>query len=428
MPQSEHLERLKRDIDSWNQWREENLGVLPDLSWADLSKMDLSEANLIVADLSHADLREVNLSHGDLRQANLTGTDLSGADLFRANISDTEMIEADLSRADLREANLSGADLRWANLRGAELSGANFDRVKFRKVDLSGAYLFQANFVGADLRDADLNDVNLLKANLSGADLSGANLCGANLSEANLSGAQLDGADLMFTNFTRTTLTKANFKRAKLFRTIFADVNLSEAIHLESVEHCFPSTVGVDTFFQSKGKIPDAFLRGAGVPENLIVYKNPLTHDANHYYSCYISHSDKDKDFSEMLLLALRKEGIRAWRFPEEIKMTESIRCEIGRSIDRRDILLFICSEESLTSAWAMEEIEHALMREETENIQILFPVTIDPFLEYWQAPLQKDLLNRIIVNFSGWSQNSQILYQRIPRLISALKKKKNSF
>lgn len=59
--------------------------------------------------------------------------------------------------------------------------------------------------------------------------------------------------------------------------TILGDVNLSVAKGLETVNHIGPSTIGVDTIYKSKGTIPDAFLRGAGVPEALITYIPSLT-------------------------------------------------------------------------------------------------------------------------------------------------------
>ena len=82
--------------------------------------------------------------------------DLSGANLFRVNLAG-----ADLAGADLFRANLYGADLAGANLAGANLAGAN----------LTGADLFGANLYGANLTGAILLGANLLGANLTGANL-----------------------------------------------------------------------------------------------------------------------------------------------------------------------------------------------------------------------------------------------------------------
>src|SRR5258708_2122427 len=71
---------LKQGVAQWNAWRvqnEQNQGIQPDLSHADLSGADLSHANLSHADLSNADLNEANLFH-----SNLSGADLSGAKMW----------------------------------------------------------------------------------------------------------------------------------------------------------------------------------------------------------------------------------------------------------------------------------------------------------------------------------------------------------
>ena len=58
--------------------------------------------------------------------------------------------------------------------------------------------------------------------------------------------------------------------------TIFADVNFSEVKGLERVNHLGPSYVSIDTIYKSKGKIPELFLRGCGVPENIFTFMHSL--------------------------------------------------------------------------------------------------------------------------------------------------------
>jgi uncharacterized protein YjbI with pentapeptide repeats len=48
-------------VTAWNEWREENPYIFPDLSEANLSKADLSKANLGGADLSEANLSSPRL-------------------------------------------------------------------------------------------------------------------------------------------------------------------------------------------------------------------------------------------------------------------------------------------------------------------------------------------------------------------------------
>ncbi len=54
--------------------------------------------------------------------------------------------------------------------------------------------------------------------------------------------------------------------------TIFAAIDLSAAKGLETVVHRKPSTIGIDTIYKSRGRIPEVFLRGCGVPDDFIAY------------------------------------------------------------------------------------------------------------------------------------------------------------
>src|SRR5438477_1078660 len=93
----------------------------------------------------------------------------------------------------------------------------------------------------------------------------------------------------------------ADLSGAVLFHTILSNIDMSRIKGLEAVLHAGPSTIGLDTFFKSKGKIPEAFLRGAGVPDVFIQYAASLAGTPFEFYSCFISHSAKDEGFVQRL-------------------------------------------------------------------------------------------------------------------------------
>jgi uncharacterized protein YjbI with pentapeptide repeats len=253
MANQEHLDILKRGEEVWNQWRKEHTDIQPNLSRANL------RGTIFIG-------------------VNLEGTDLRDAILFRASFLRANLAYITLSGASLYEAELKGAVLSGANLYGADLKGAT----------LSGASLSNAN-----LADARLKEVNFWRANLSGANLSGANLCGANLCGANLNRANLSGADL----------SGANLCKAEVAWTLFTDMDLSKVEGLETVQHYGPSSIGIDTIIRSQGKIPDIFLRNAGVPNSIIEIIPSLVGSLKpiDFYSCFISCSSKDQCFAERL-------------------------------------------------------------------------------------------------------------------------------
>ena len=69
MTKDEQTALLKRSVKEWNEWRQANIEVAPDLTGADLSQADLSGADLSQADFSGADLSRTNLREANLSQA-----------------------------------------------------------------------------------------------------------------------------------------------------------------------------------------------------------------------------------------------------------------------------------------------------------------------------------------------------------------------
>lgn len=147
MADPEHLSILKQGADVWNKWRTEFLHIEPELSWADLRRLDFTLFNF--------------------RSSNLAGANLIGTSFYDAN----------LEGSDCRQAKLLNADLRWAQLAGAKLSEAY----------LVDADLSFASLVGADLRSVDLRSAHLVRPILEGAQLDGAKFGATNIASCNLS-------------------------------------------------------------------------------------------------------------------------------------------------------------------------------------------------------------------------------------------------
>jgi uncharacterized protein YjbI with pentapeptide repeats len=47
MANDDHIAQLKKGVDAWNAWREENPDILPDLSEANLRGANLGRARLV---------------------------------------------------------------------------------------------------------------------------------------------------------------------------------------------------------------------------------------------------------------------------------------------------------------------------------------------------------------------------------------------
>ncbi|GCE17547.1 toll/interleukin-1 receptor domain-containing protein [Dictyobacter kobayashii] len=366
MANPEHLQQLKKGRQSWNEWREMNAEVLPDLSHTDLSRVDLRDAKL----------------YGTyLRDTNLRGANLSGASLFYANLSD-----ADLSGANLSGAALGAARFINANLRGAELAYARFN----------GSY--------TDLR---------------GANLSGANLRGANLSEANLSGIDLSGANLRGANLSGANLRGANFHRAIIDTTHFGDRDMREINGLETIQHQGPSPLSINSLFLSEGDIPETFLRGTGAPDILIEYIRSLAARPINYSTCFLDYSSKDEDFAQRLYADLQAQGVRCW-------LNEEHKREIGKY----DQVILILSKHSVKSKRLQHIVSTTIDKEEQYRDEnhikkvVLFPIKLDrtPLKDVSAQWVEETLRERHIHDFTQW-QEHQAYMQSIGRLMLDLKK-----
>jgi len=155
----------------------------------------------------------------------------------------------------------SPRDFSGANLKGARLVRAILtDSILCRTV-LEKAYLFGTYFASCDLKGANLQGGDLTRATFDQGDASGANFRAAKMANAIFRGVHLENAD---------------FSEAVAMNTTWANTDLRRVQHLDDVEFFGPSTIGNDTVKASVGQIPDIFLRGCGIPDEIIAYVRSL--------------------------------------------------------------------------------------------------------------------------------------------------------
>lgn len=240
-------------------------------------------------------------------------------------------------------------------------------------LELSRVDLCRAILSNAELSRANLSRANLLETDLSGANLSGAHLAGANLINANLSGANLKGAYLI-----GTKLHGANLSGAMMGRTILADVDLSTVRGLDEVNHLGPSSIGADTLYRSKGALPESFLRGAGLPDSLIVSAAALGAHPGITTPCFIRYSLQDQPFAQQLYADLQQAGIRCWLAPEEGKTEVERQLSYDKALYMDHTRLLVLSHHSVESAWVKQELTMAFARGLQQKGRALLPLWLD--------------------------------------------------
>jgi hypothetical protein len=147
MADQSHLDILKEGVEAWNEWRERNPSIDPDLSGANLSRAYLYGASPLMAALSEDSRYGVNLSATTLNAADLTeawliDANLFGAALFRANLSRAALSEANLSDADLTrsalvETNLTGTTLTACHIYGISAWDLKLEGAKQHNLNVS---------------------------------------------------------------------------------------------------------------------------------------------------------------------------------------------------------------------------------------------------------------------------------------------------
>jgi uncharacterized protein YjbI with pentapeptide repeats len=272
-------------------------------------------------------------------------------------------------------------------------------------VDAWNKWRSESHYAG-DLIRVDLVAADLSVADLNGADLNGANLSGADLSGANLFGANLSGANLFVARLIRTDLNGTDLTAARFDDTIFADIDLTSVTGLETCHHHGPSIIDHRTL-QNSGPLPLSFLRGVGLPDNLIEYLPALLNQAIQHYSCFISSSAKDQEFADRLHADLQNKGVRCWFAPHDLRIGGKILDEIDAAIRLRDKVLLILSDHSIKSDWVEDEVKTAYEEERKRGQTVLFPVRLDDVVmdtnEAWAAKLRAD---RNIGDFRRWKDH----------------------
>jgi hypothetical protein len=153
---------------------------------------------------------------------------------------------------------------------------------------------------GIDFSGADLTGADLSYSNLSGSNLRGARMISTIVQSSDLRGADLTSTDLTQASFAFSNLEDVDLSGACLRHTLFIDTSFVNARGLDTCQYQGPCGIDHMTLAKSS-KLPLAFLRGCGLPEQLIEYLPSLLHQPIQFYSCFISYSTLDQPFADRL-------------------------------------------------------------------------------------------------------------------------------
>ena len=434
MANQEHLAILRRGVGFWNDWRENNQMVMPELSTLSPEELALNEAYLMDRNRFQLDQMRADLSRTDLSGMYLAGIDFSEVDLSYSNLRGTN-----LSFADLNGANLRGANLEIATLIGADLSSINLMSANLSYAKMRLAILIESNLVGADMSFTKLKEANLSRANLvltvlNLADLRSTLLIEAKLLDTNLRGANLQDADLRGAYLTKVELAGTSLSGAVMGWTSLKNLDMRDVHGLKEIQHFGPSSIGWETLFYSNGVIPKEFMQGCGLSDWQInqvpargVQMDPKVFSMKigvnfEQNFVFISHSSRDRDFVDKLYNDLQRNGVRCYYSAEDEKIGSEFRSNIDQKIMACYKMILILSTDSINSQWVTSEVESALEEEIVSNRSVIFPIRVDDAVlntrTDWAALIRR---RRNIGDFSQW-RNGAKYRQAFDRLLRDLR------
>jgi TIR domain len=227
-------------------------------------------------------------------------------------------------------------------------------------------------------------------------------------------------------DLTRVDLSGTDVSGAHSQSTVFGNVDLSTVRGLDTLEHCGPSTLGIDTLYRSHGHLPEGFLWGAGVPEDFITDIRSLVGRAVEFYACVLSYHHTAKPFARRLHDPWQGRGMRCWLDEHSMRPGDDIDEEIDRGIRFRDTVLRCCSQASLTRWWVDHDItkafetERRLMKTRETKVRALIPLTRDGCLCTWMRGNAAAVQARMAADWTGWKRSHPPFERAFTRVIQA--------
>lgn len=173
-----HVARLLEGVKAWNEWRDADPQIRPNLSGLDLHGLFEDQKNLEERD------------ELDLTGINFNGAVLRGTQFFQVKLNQSTCYGADLRCSEWRGVEATAVSFRGADLRNAKMSLADMSDCDFRSMT-SGLRFDAVGLSGSTLAGADLRGNSFALCNLSKSDLSAAHVCGSRFANADLTGAKL---------------------------------------------------------------------------------------------------------------------------------------------------------------------------------------------------------------------------------------------
>ena len=233
-------------------------------------------------------------------------------------------------------------------------------------------------------------------------------------------------------------MSEARFHEAAFGGCTVANIDLGAAQGIGHAYHLSPSTIGTSTLELTGALLAQrteaqqdevfAFLRKAGVHDELITTMRRWVVNPIEFYSCFISYSHADQGFARRLYDSLQGRGIRCWLDEHQVLPGDNIYDAVDRGVRLWDKLLLCCSEAALTSWWVGKELGTAFEKEREfsarrgSKVEIVIPLNLDGYMFSWTDGKATSLRERYAPSFLGWETDANIFNEQVGRVIASLR------
>jgi hypothetical protein len=245
-----------------------------------------------------------------------------------------------------------------------------------------------------------------------------------------MTNTKCQNTDFFQTQFWSVDLTGTDMTGSSFGYSIFQDCDMSDIIGLDQVRHDCPSTIGLDSVFQSHGKIPESFLLEAGLPAAALDFLKPASSDSTSLREVYIACIDQDQEIAKTLRDDLRAKGVRCWVFSQLVRgsalvdrHSASDQEEIERWIRDYDKMIILGSVASLEVETLLNDITAAKQMQLTTEKWCMFLGAIDEALIEKRARFSRTLTaEHVVFDFTAQQSDRAAYLKEVERLAVALK------
>jgi len=218
--------------------------------------------------------------------------------------------------------------------------------------------------------------------------------------------ADLTGADLRDAYIFKSDLESAIFQGAVLGITRLINCDLSRAIGLEMTRHTGPSTIGMDTFARSGGRIPERFLENAGVSPQIIGTQASLRGASQDYPSVLIVGSGGDSELSGMIRSGLLSSQIPCWSIAADDEAAQNSGDTILAHSIYYDRLVLLCTAKSLDSSQTSQYFAELAGSQPADSEPTISVLAADDLLYKRDDRLCTTLKEGRVLDFRGWEDD----------------------